>query len=285
MVDKKLTNNLRVELYKYLFPRVIEEDQNNGVETYINFWDDPLLKWDEGVLWNEVGIVPVIKNLFFAIEQEETKDLEFIDGISDLINPNKCPKRFLGYMARSLGHPLEDGLEEVEQREVIKSIITLNKSRGKELSWEVFYRMIGWKVKAIPLWKKNIFEENDGYSRVKHESSYIENELLGGAGSSYYSGTVGYAPIQPGSIRVAVNGMVFRDNDDKMSSSYGTLVAQDNSTGEFKYATGEYTINLEVVSSTPITMSYKQITETFPYKAARVDLEFFLLLDESATSQ
>ena len=90
MTDKRLTNNLRAELYKLLFPKIIEEDQKYGVESFINYWDDPLLKWDEGALWDELGIVPVIKNFFFAIEMEETKDLEYIDRLTDLVDPDRA---------------------------------------------------------------------------------------------------------------------------------------------------------------------------------------------------
>lgn len=281
MTDKRLTNNLRVELYKLLFPKIIEEDHKGGVESYINFWDDPLIKWDDGALWDELGVVPVIKNMFFAIEQEESRDLEFVDKLTDLIDADKCPEDFLDVMARSLGYPLEEGLEEAEKREVVKSIVHLHKSRGREVSWEVFYRMMGWEIQAIPLWKKKIFEDNDDYHTERYRTEEVENEQIGVAGSQYYDGFLTQAPVKPGSVRIKVDGKVFRDDGNRFGTNYGTLIAGDDSTGTVNYATGEYHIELENVSSTDVFVDYHRVTEEFPYKAARVDLEFYIFLDDS----
>jgi len=282
MTDERLTNHLRIELYKHLFPRVLKEDQENGVESYIHFWDDPLLKWDEGALWDEMGVVPVLKNVFFAIEKEESKDVEFIDKLPDLVDPDKCPADFLNIMARSLGHPLEEGLEEAKKREVIKSVIDLNKIRGRELSWDIFYRMIGWQVKAIPLWKKQIFEANEEYSRERYEVATVEDELLGPSGSKYYVGSFVEKPVRPGSITIKVDGKVFRDDDNSLGENFGGLLAQDGSVGSFNYPKGEYNLTLENTAGTDVLASYDKVTGEFPYRAARADLEFFIFLQEES---
>lgn len=273
------SNKLRADLYTRLLPEILKEDLEHGVDSYVRFWDDPVSKWDEG-FWDEIGVLPVIKNMFYAIEREEVLDLQAIDDLTDLVDPNKCPEEHLDIMARSLGHPLEEGLTESEKREVIKSIIPLNKVRGRELSWLIFYRMLGFKVQGIPLWKKEVYEDQGRYSRTQYETISITNEHLGTAGLTDYSGTLVQRPILPGSIRVNTSGKVYRDNGDKLSSNYGDLIAADGSTGSFHYVRGKYVLSFSDPTTTDVYVDYEHITEEYPYRAARVDLEVFFYLDD-----
>jgi hypothetical protein len=279
-----ISNHLRVDLYSKLLPAIIKEDMAHGVESITNFWDDPDFVWDEGKMWDELGILPVIKNLFYCIEQEEVADLREIDHLRDLVDPNLAPDKFLDYLALTLGHPLEEGLTTEAKREVIRSVIALNKVRGRDLSWPVFFRLLGFQVVSTPLWKKNVHEENDDYSRTQYKTEQIIGEVLGTPGLTNYSGSVGDAPIQPGSFRLHVNGLTFRDNGDKLSSGYGTLISPDGSTGRINYATGRYQVNLAAVAATNLEADYKHITEEFPYHAARVDLELTFFLNEEPST-
>jgi len=276
----KITNNLRVDLYSKLLPRIIEEDQATGVHSYVNYWDDPDFHWDDGSLWDELGLVPVLQQIFYALETEEGKDLAEIDGLRDLVDPDSCPEEFLGYMARSMGHPLEDSISESAKRETIKSIVTLNKARGTPLSWEVFYRMQGMSVKATPLHKKSIYEANNEYSKDRYTFSHISGETIGTSGALFYEGTFANTPILPGSIRIAANGKIIRDDSNPLSTTYGNFLGPDVLSGSISYATGRYRIEFRSATTTNIIAEYDHITAEFPYKAARVDLEVFYVLGD-----
>lgn len=276
----EISNNLRTELYKLLMPKIIQEDLSAGVDSYINFWDDPLLKWDEGHLWDEIGILPVLKNVFFAIETEEDKDLEWLESFSDLIDPDRCPESFLETLSYSLGHNLEERLDEKTKREVIKSIIDLHKTRGRELSWEVFYKLLGFTIKATPLWKKNIFEENEQYHTEQYKATLVKDESLGVAGGQNYVGLLSQAPVKPGTIRVRTGDEILRDDGDRISDTFGKFLSTGSGTGTINYATGEYKISLTAPAPLDPVADYELVTEEFPYRAARVDLEFFILLDD-----
>lgn len=279
----KLGNKLRADLYTRLFPEVIREDLKTGVDSYIHFWDDPEVTWDDGHLWDEIGVLPILKNIFYAIEEEEGADLTEIDRLTDLVDPNVCPEEFLDYMADSLGHSLEEGLTVEAKRETIKSIMHLNKIRGRELSWAVFYRMLGYQIAGVPLWKKDIYEANDNYSPTRYTTESITDELLGTSGLTNYSGTLANSPIKPGTLRLKVSGKVFRDNNDELSDDYGKLITQDGSAGTINYAKGDYQIELTTPATTNLTANYEHITEEYPYRAARVDLEVFYYLGEESS--
>jgi len=275
-------NRLRVDLYTRLFPHIIREDNLRGVEGVVNFWDDPLLKWDGKALWNEVGILPVIKNLFFCIEKEEELDLQEIDGLTDLVDSDTCPEQFLDLIAGSLGYTLEDGLSEAGKRETLKSIIEINKSRGKRLSWDVFFRIGGFSVTTVPLWKKTIQESDGQYSRLQYQIA-SQTETVGTPGTAGYSGTLSNTPIRPGSVRIKVNGKTYRDDGNKLSGSFGQVVSADGATGQINYARGTYELVLPLVATTNVVYEYEQIINEYPYRAARVDLELFYVVSEDGT--
>jgi len=279
-MTEEFSNNLRVDLYKHLFPRIIQEDQRTGIDGFVNFWDDPCKKWDDkDFFWDEIGLVPIIQNLFFAIETEEGKDLEIIDSIKDLVNPDKCPEKFLDVMAASLGHPLEADLTEQKKREEIKGLFDIYKTRGREISWEVFYRLLGFKSEVIPLFKKDIFEENDNYSQSEFIVEAIIDEQIGIAGTNYV-GKTDNKPIKPGTFFVSYDGgKKMRDQGNRFSDDFGKLISTDGSTGTINYATGKYSITLAAPTTLDVFVSYGHIIGEFPYKAARIDLEIFLMPD------
>jgi hypothetical protein len=262
----------RVDLYKLLFPAIQEEDQRTGLDSYTRFWNEDFNKWNEDI-WNKVGLLPVIKNLFWAIETTDEDELKIIDNIRDLTDPTKCPERYLEAMALSLGHPLETGLVEEEKRQVILGLMDLYKSRGKPASWDVYYRMLGFEIVDTPLWKKKVIEDNYNYSVHRYVTEKITDENVGTLGSQGYSGSLANAPIKAESIRLSVSGLVFRDKIDPAATYRGTLLSQDGSTGTIDYRSGEYVIDLAVPATTDLLMSYAHILEEFPYHAARVNLE------------
>lgn len=278
MASSDLTNNLRAELYKRLIPKIIEEDLDNPIQGPVNFWNDPNFTWNSGATWNELGMMPVIKNLFYVIETEETKRLEEIEGLLSLIDPDTCPEEFLDYMAGSFGHPLEDADVETK-REIIKSIFELYTNKGTPVSWEVFYRMIGFKAIPYPLWKKDLNEADNNYRRTQYETEEV-SEVIGSSGLTDYAGQLSNTPIKPGTIRIRSGTVVFRDNDDRYSSNYGDLISKDGGTGSINYANGKYNLAFPATTTDNVTAYYEHITSDFPYRAARIDLEVFFLLDE-----
>ncbi len=171
-------------------------------------------------------------------------------------------------MARSLGHALEEGLSEKKQRETVKAISALNKIRGKPLSWIVFYRMVGFRIVQWPLWKKDVHEAEDRYSRERYASvNPISGEVL----TSVPIGYLASNPIRPTSLRITDGVEIFRD-DGK-----GVLIGNQGGDGVITYRTGAYRVNFATPPAGAVTASYDEVTDEYPYHAARVDLDLFLV--------
>jgi len=251
-----VNNGLRVDLYSKLIPKIIQEDLKHGVDSYINFWDDPLHEWDDGSFWDELGLLPVIKNLF-------------------LVDVDKCPEKFLPFLAESLGHSLEEQLSASAKREVIKSIIELNKSRGRAISWRAFYKMLGFTINAIPLFKKNINEANDQYNRTRTISHDVIDEQIGLLGATSFSGNFANPPIVPGTIRINTGNSIIRDNAEFGNRKFGNFVGEEVVSGAVNYAQGKFSLQIANPAASNVLVSYAQIDNEFPYQAARVDLEVF----------
>lgn len=276
-----VSNHLREELYKELIPLIIQEDLKTGVFGPVKFWNDPILKWNDGSLWNQKGLLPVIKNLFFAIEREGELELAEIDGLPDLVDPDKAPVDFLEAMAESLGLPFSEDLSEAGKREHIKSIIELQKKRGTALSWEIFYRVLGFDVQAFPLWKKDINEANDQYSRQRYETQNVTGEVIGTVAATSFAGATNFFPIKPGTVRITDGSVFIKDESSRLSSNFGKLFTSSGFVGEINYATGRYSIQLGIPTVDSLTIDYEEITNEFPYHAARVDLEVFFVPSEN----
>lgn len=279
MVD----NGWRTKLYEKIIPLFIEEDQKHGVYGVNKFWNDPLTKWNDGTLWNATGLKPIIQNLFFAVEYSFDKNLKLIDDILDIVNPDKAPERFLDLMAISLGFPFPNMEWSVERkRAFIKSIAYLNKIRGTHLSWEIFFKIQDVKINPIPLHKKDLFEDQDRYSRTQYVTNEITNELLANSGSASYVKYLQNVPVLPGTVRLNIGTEVLRDIGNRKSNGFGDIISKDGVVGTINYANGKISLNFETTTTSDILVTYRIITDEFPYKAARVDLEFFYIPDPNS---
>jgi hypothetical protein len=275
-------NHLPVDLYGRLIPAIIREDIKTGVYSNITFWDDPLFVWDEGKFWDEIGLLPVIKNLYYGIEQEETHDEMEISKLTDLIDPDRCPLKFLRNLSESFGYPLDTSKPEIEQREIVKSIVALNKTRGTPISWTAFYRTLGIKVNPIPLYKKNIHESNNQYSRHRYTTEKITKEVLATMGSAEYTGFFAKLPIKPGSVFVYSSDYSLRDIGNSLDEKYGSLLGQ-NCSGKINYATGKFSLSFTSATTEDVKTDYEHITDEFPYSAARIDLDVYFAAHEDSS--
>jgi len=261
------------DLYGLLPPEIIEQDQQTGHLTYLDYWDDPEKSgvdvWDEaGAIWDRTGYKPVLESLFWVMEQESREDLIALENLEDLRDPDRCPAAFLPIWARSLGHSMEEGLSEMAQREVLKAIIPLNRIRGKPLSYAIFYRMIGYRIAQWPLWKKDIHEAQDRYARTRYDSvTAVSGETL----LTVPIGALASPPVRPTSLRITDGVEMFRD-DGK-----GGLIGNQGGTGSIIYATGVYRVNFAAPPAGAVSADYDHVDDEYPYHTARIDLDVFLV--------
>jgi len=265
----------RPDLYNLLLPEIIEQDKKTGHITFLDHWDEPdadIEVWDDDnpivAFWDRSGYVPVYQSLFWVLEEEDYQDLIELNDLKQLRDPDLCPAKFLPMMAESLGHPLEEGLSEKKQRETVKAIVSLNKIRGKEISWVAFYRMTGFKVVPWPLWKKDIHEAQDRYARSRYP---VVVAVAGEALATIPSGTLAVPPVRPTSFRATDGVETFRDDGE------GNLLGNQGGTGTITYLTGAYTINFAAPPAGPVTADYDKVVDEYPYHAARADLDFYLI--------
>jgi len=263
----------RPDLYNLLPREIIEQDQQSGHMTYLDFWDDPeesgVSLWDEaGAIWDRTGYKPVLESLFWVMENESKEDLIELENLEDLRDPDRCPVEFLPIWARSLGHALEEGLSEKAQRETLQAIVPLNKIRGKPISYVIFYRMLGYRISAWPLWKKAVHEAQDRYARTRFDSvSAVSGETL----TTIPVGTLASPPVRPTSLRITDGVETFRD-DGK-----GGLIGNQGGTGSIIYATGAYRVNFATPPAGAVSADYDHVDDEYPYHAARIDLDVFLV--------
>lgn len=267
----------RPDLYGLLLPPLREEDAKTGTMTYLNHWDSPdeeVYLWDQpdnmdDAVWDKMGLRPVIQRLFWCLEEQEETMLEELESMSDLVNPDRCPARFLGYMASSLGYPLDGSLTEQEQRETIKGIMTAYGEHGTPLSWTVFYRMKGFKIKYYPLWKKIYAEDQDRYNRDRYvTTTAFPVMVLPGT----FVNSLPQAPLKPRSLILTDGTEIMRD-DGK-----GLFVGNLGGYGTVNYLTGAMRLHFNPPGPVgPILLNGETVNEEYPYHAARVDLDFFLV--------
>jgi len=266
----------RPDLYGLLLPPLREEDAKTGTMTHLNHWDSPdeeVYMWDDltnlDAVWDRVGLQPVIQRLFWCLEEQEEEMLEELEAMSDLTDPDRCPAEFLGYMASSLGYPLEGTLTEQEQRETIKGIMVAYGDHGTPLSWKVFYRMKGFKIIYYPLWKKIYAEDQDRYDRDRYVTT---TAFTGVAVAGVFIASHANAPFKPRSL-VLTDGVETMRDDGK-----GLFVGTAGGYGTVNYLTGAMRLTFGAgVPAGPITMNGETVNEEYPYHAARVDLDFFLV--------
>ncbi len=280
-------NALRIDLYRRLLPRIIEEDQAGGAFGYLFHWDDPSDPvWDSGDpsdVWDALGFSPVIQSLFYVIETMEGEDIGVIESLDTLTDPYTCPEEYLPILAASFGYDLEESLSLDAKRVVVAGVIDAYKTAGRWLGFKVFYRMAGFTVVRIfPLWKKDVYEEDQDYSRVRYDTSPVTGESVGPSGLTGYTGRLSGTPIRPESVRITDGTLVVRDDPAPYPSGITTgseapLLGNDGAIlGTVNYYTGVFTLTFPAPTTGAVTADYETIDEEWPYHAARIDIEILL---------
>jgi hypothetical protein len=143
---------------------------------------------------------------------------------------------------------------------------------------------------VYPLYKKEVYESNNDYSRDRYvTSSKTDTSLVAGATS--YASKASFPPIKPGSVVFSTDdGLIppttffYRDEpvilpqNQSDISVVGRIVGSSSAvptlvSGEINYATGEFILNFDVPTPSPVSLSYEHIDEEWPYHAARIDVE------------
>lgn len=281
---RRPTNQLRVDLYKFLLGRIQEEDQASGAFGYVFNWDDPTSGWDSGdpnQSWDKLGFRPVIQTLFYVLESMEGEDLGVLESLDDIMDPWRAPVELLPFIAASLGYDLEERLDEATQRQVVSGLVQAFKTSGQFIGFKVFYRMAGFQIiRIFPLWKVDVNEDRDRYSRVRHETTPI-NESIGPAGNLAYVGRLSDAPLKPGTLRITDTSVVLRDTAPDPQTglivpSVAQLIGPNGETGMVDYFTGQFTVELVNPAVGAVTADYERIDSEFPHHAARIDIEIVL---------
>lgn len=279
MTDFAPSNKLRVDLYKRLYPEIINQDQISGALGPVIHWNDPDATWlplgenasDLNLVWNAIGVSPLWQNLFFILETMEGEDLQVLENLDTVTDPLRCPTELLGDIAASFGYALEENISDTQKRVVLLGLIDAFKCRGERISWKVFYRLLGFDiVNVFPLFKKNIHEALGEYSRTRFVTSPQTNIPIGPGGQASFSGRIADVPIQPGTLLfkdTGVGGKVVRDDGE------GGLVGAQ---GSVNYVSGAFTLTLPAPAIGPVVASLAQVTSEFPYQAARIDVEILL---------
>lgn len=292
MADRTPRNKNRLDLYRRLLPRIIEEDQRSNAQGYSYHWDDPDGAWDETLLsdddpiwraWDQIGLSPVYQELFHVIETMAGEDLEALETLDAHIDPFRCPEDVLPQIAASFGYALDTSQSEQRKRLAVQGLTEAFKSRGTFIGFKVFYRLLGFEIiNVFPLWKKNINEERNDYERVRFATTPITAEAVGPAGNTAYVGQLTDGPPKPGSVRFISGTTVVRDNvlvnpeviDD--ARGRGELIGPNGETGTIQYSTGAFTLNYPAATAVPVTVDYERVDEEWPYHAARIDVEINL---------
>jgi hypothetical protein len=278
-------NNLRIDLYRALIPQIIEEDQKSGHVGPVLFWNDPNAAWNGGRVqdvWNSIGLAPVWQTLFYVLETMEGEEIDILESLDFLVDPWECPEELLDDLAASFGYRLKQSLSEEAKRTIVAGLFHAYKSLGQFNGFRAFYRMVGFEiVRVFPLWKKDIFEERNDYSRSRYATSQVTAEPVGPAGVQVFATILSSLPIKPGTVRFSDGGVVVaRDLPPShwpeglsVTAPEGEIVGATGVIGSINYATGSITMDLGAPAVGAVTSDYEQITEEWPYHAARIDLE------------
>lgn len=286
MADREPRNKNRLDYYRKLLPKVQEFDQASGAHGFIAHWDDPDAAWDSGDVeqaWDAIGLSPVIQELFHVIETSTGEDLEALESLAALVDPLRCPESRLHDIAASFGYQLDQGQSEAHKRNAVLGLIDAYRSQGQFAGFKVFYRLLGFRIIDIfPLWKKDINEARDDYSRERFRTATITADPIGPSGLTSYVGKVNNTPVKPGTVRFTDGVVVVRDdvvrNPETISDrrGFGNLIGPTVESGSINYATGDFTLTLAALAVGAVTASYEHVLEEWPYHAARMDLELNL---------
>ncbi len=282
-VDREPFNRLRVDLYRRLLPRIQREDQTSGARGYVIHWDDPDAQWDEAVgpqaavqnVWDEIGLAPLVQELFFVIEQMEGEELEVLESVDALVDPLRCPESLLGNIAASFGYRLKEDISEDKKRLVVLGLQQAFKSIGQFVGFKVFYRMLGFEVIDIfPLFKKAINESQDRYSRTRFVVTPIIGQPIGPSGTQVFTGQIPDAPAKPGTVRITDTATVLRSTEE--DEEPGNLIGPSGVVGTFNHETGRFTFDLGAPAVGAVTANYDRVDDEFPFQAARIEIEISL---------
>jgi len=280
-------NKLRVDLYRRLIPQIREQDQRSGAQGYVLHWNDPDAQWnkldDIRTAWNAVGLAPIIQTLFYVLESLEGEELAILESLDGLIDPFCTPESLLPDIAASFGYNLKEGLDEETKRVIVQGLFNAYKALGQRVGFDVFYRMVGFQIiKVFPLWKKDINEDLNRYDRARYTSAPVVAEPIGPSGSVTYVTTLSETPILPGSFRVTDGTVVMKDQPEGylaegiVVGNTADLIGPGGESGTINYATGEVVINFDGFTAGAVTADYEQITDEFPFRAARFDIEILM---------
>lgn len=268
------TGPYRPDIYGLLLPPLQDEDSRTGTTVIKDYWNTPdgeVIAWNQATpfiaTWNRLGVEPVLQRLFWCFETEHGNMLEELEAMDQLTDPDNCPAEFLGYMASSLGYDLDDSLLEAEKRHTIKGILTAYKEHGTPISWTVFYRMLGFRVLTYPLWKKEYAEDQDRYSQDRYVTT---TAFAGVALPGIFVNALAQAPLRPRSL-VLTDGVETMRDDGK-----GRFIGNQGGWGTVNYLTGAMRLFFNAPPG-PITIDGETVNEEYPYHAARVDFDFFLV--------
>jgi hypothetical protein len=280
-------NKLRVDLYRRLIPQIAEQDQKSGAQGYVTHWNDPDAQWNKGddirSVWNALGLAPIIQTLFWVLETMEGEELAILESLDGLVDPFEAPEELLTDIAASFGYGLKESLDEETKRIVVQGLFHAYKGLGQRIGFDVFYRMVGFKiVKVYPLWKQAINEDLNRYSRDRYETTTITAEPVGVVGGTSYRTVLADAPLVPGSLRITDGAVTLKDQpegfvtDGLVMATVVPLVGPGNESGSINYSTGELEVNFDGPTAGAVTADYERIDDEFPYRAARMDIEILM---------
>jgi hypothetical protein len=280
-------NKLRVDLYRRLRPQIQTQDQQSGMQGYNLHWNDPDAQWnklnDIRAVWNSIGLAPAIQTLFYVIESMEGEELGILEGMDALTDPLTCPEELLPTLAAGFGYRLKQELDVATKRVVVQGLFHAYKALGQRVGFDVFYRMVGFRIiRVFPLWKKEVFEDQNRYNRERYVRMAIVAEPVGLSGSVEYNTILSDAPIVPGSLRITDGTVVLKDEPDGYLQEgifFGItapIVGPGGQSGTVNYQTGAVTINFGTPAAGAVTASYDKVEDEFPYRAARMDLEILM---------
>lgn len=280
-------NQLRVDMYRHLIPQIQQQDQQSGAQGFAMHWDDPDAQWDKlddiRNRWDAIGLEPIIQTLFWVLERKVGEDLDVLESLDTIVDTFNCPEELLDDIAASFGYKLKQDLDEETKRIVVQGLFVAYKSLGTRIGFDTFYRMIGFKIiRLFPLWKVDVFEADNRYSRTRYLVTPVVSEPISSAGLTAYSTNLSERPVQPGSVRINTGLGVIKDNPASFGSeglavaTVTPLIDAAGEVGTINYVTGEVSFALSAAAPIQPLASYSRIDQEFPYHAARFDIEILM---------
>jgi hypothetical protein len=101
-------------------------------------------------------------------------------------------------------------------------------------------------------------------------------------GDVAYVTTLGDPAIVPGSLRITDGSVVLKDQppgyapDGLVVGATAPIIGPGVESGQINYQTGELVVDFGAPSAGPVTASYLQVSDEFPYRAARMDIEILM---------